>query len=242
VGGKGMEKREKIYEGKAKQIFALDDEAYLIMVYKDEATAFDGSKKGIIENKGIINNRISCLLFKLLEKEGIETHFIKQLDERQVLVKRLQMLPVEVVLRNVVAGSLAQRLGMEEGRELQIPIIELYYKNDDLHDPMINEYHALAMGWATREQLEEVQRLSLRINQILRDFFAGIGLILVDFKLEFGLYDEQIVLGGEISPDSCRLWDQVSREKLDKDRFRRDLGGEVEAYQEVVRRIEEALG
>jgi phosphoribosylaminoimidazole-succinocarboxamide synthase len=213
-----------------------------IMVYKDEATAFDGSKKGIIENKGIINNRISCLLFKLLEKEGIETHFIKQLDERQVLVKRLQMLPVEVVLRNVVAGSLAQRLGMEEGRELQIPIIELYYKNDDLHDPMINEYHALAMGWATREQLEEVQRLSLRINQILRDFFAGIGLILVDFKLEFGLYDEQIVLGDEISPDSCRLWDQVSREKLDKDRFRRDLGGEVEAYQEVVRRIEEALG
>jgi phosphoribosylaminoimidazole-succinocarboxamide synthase len=201
-----------------------------------------GSKKGIIENKGIINNRISCLLFKLLEKEGIETHFIKQLDERQVLVKRLQMLPVEVVLRNVVAGSLAQRLGMEEGRELQIPIIELYYKNDDLHDPMINEYHALAMGWATREQLEEVQRLSLRINQILRDFFAGIGLILVDFKLEFGLYDEQIVLGDEISPDSCRLWDQVSREKLDKDRFRRDLGGEVEAYQEVVRRIEEALG
>jgi phosphoribosylaminoimidazole-succinocarboxamide synthase len=174
VGGKGMEKREKIYEGKAKQIFALDDEAYLIMVYKDEATAFDGSKKGIIENKGIINNRISCLLFKLLEKEGIETHFIKQLDERQVLVKRLQMLPVEVVLRNVVAGSLAQRLGMEEGRELQIPIIELYYKNDDLHDPMINEYHALAMGWATREQLEEVQRLSLRINQILREAAATI--------------------------------------------------------------------
>ena len=157
-------------------------------------------------------------------------------------MKRLQIATGRGVLRNVVAGSLAQRLGMEEGRELQIPIIELYYKNDDLHDPMINEYHALAMGWATREQLEEVQRLSLRINQILRDFFAGIGLILVDFKLEFGLYDEQIVLGDEISPDSCRLWDQVSREKLDKDRFRRDLGGEVEAYQEVVRRIEEALG
>lgn len=237
-----MEKREKLYEGKAKQIYAVDDERYYIMTYKDEATAFDGTKKGIIENKGIVNNRISCLLFKMLEEKGIETHLLEQLDERNVLVKRLQMLPVEVVLRNVAAGSLAQRLGMEEGKELQIPIIELYYKNDNLHDPMINEYHAQAMGWATWEQLKEVQSLGLRINQLLREFFDSIGLILVDFKLEFGVYENKIVLGDEISPDSCRLWDKVSREKMDKDRFRRDLGGEAQAYQEVVRRIEEVLG
>ncbi len=237
-----MEKKEKLYEGKAKQIYAVEDERYLIMTYKDEATAFDGAKKGIIENKGIVNNRVSCLLFKMLEERGIETHLVEQIDDRNVMVKRLNMLPVEVVLRNVVAGSLSKRLGMEEGTALSEPIVELYYKNDDLHDPMINEYHARVLGWATLEQLEDMQKQGLEINQILLKFFDDIGVILVDFKLEFGVYDGRIVLGDEISPDSCRLWDKVSLEKLDKDRFRRDMGGEAEAYQEVVTRIEKVLG
>ncbi|KUG03665.1 phosphoribosylaminoimidazole-succinocarboxamide synthase [hydrocarbon metagenome] len=236
-----MEKKQKLYEGKAKQIYAVEDERYLIMTYKDEATAFDGAKKGIIENKGIVNNRVSCLLFKMLEEKGIETHLLEQIDDRNVMVKRLNMLPVEVVVRNVVAGSLSKRLGMEEGTELSAPIIELYYKNDDLHDPMINEYHVLVLGWATREQLEQIQKQGLEINRILLKFFDDIGLILVDFKLEFGVCEGRIVLGDEISPDSCRLWDKVSLEKLDKDRFRRDMGGEAEAYQEVVRRIEKVL-
>ncbi len=237
-----MEKREKLYEGKAKQIYAAEDEGYFIMTYKDEATAFDGAKKGIIENKGIANNRISCLLFKMLEEKGIETHLVEQMDDRNVLVKGLNMLPVEVVVRNVVAGSLSKRLGMEEGIKLSVPIVELYYKNDDLHDPMINEYHAQALGWATCEQLEDIQKQGIKINEILLKFFDDIGIILVDFKLEFGLFEGRIVLGDEISPDSCRLWDKVSLEKLDKDRFRRDMGGETEVYQEVVRRIDQVLG
>lgn len=237
-----MEKREKLYEGKAKQIYAVEDEGYFIMTYKDEATAFDGAKKGIIENKGIANNRISCLLFKMLEEKGIETHLVEQMDDRNVLVKGLNMLPVEVVVRNVVAGSLSKRLGMEEGIKLSVPIVELYYKNDDLHDPMINEYHAQALGWATRKQLEDIQKQGIKINEILLKFFDDIGIILVDFKLEFGLFEGRIVLGDEISPDSCRLWDKVSLEKLDKDRFRRDMGGETEVYQEVVRRIDQVLG
>ncbi|HNX28800.1 MAG TPA: phosphoribosylaminoimidazolesuccinocarboxamide synthase [Syntrophomonadaceae bacterium] len=233
-----MEKKELLYEGKAKQIYAVDDDRCFIMTYKDEATAFDGAKKGIIENKGIVNNRISCLLFKMLEAKGIKTHLVKQLDERNVLVRRMQMLPLEVVVRNVAAGSLAKRLGIEEGGLLKTTVVELYYKNDDLHDPMVNEYHAVAMGWADREQLKEIQDLGLKINEILKSFFDDIGIILVDFKLEFGISEGKILLGDEISPDSCRLWDKTSLEKLDKDRFRRDLGGEAEAYQEVVGRIE----
>ncbi len=237
-----MASGELLYEGKAKQIYSTGSDREYLIRYKDDATAFDGTKKGVIANKGIVNNRVSNLLFQLLEKEGIETHLIRAVDERHTLVKSLQIIPVEVVTRNVVAGSLAQRVGREEGFRLPMPIIELYYKNDALHDPMINEYHARAMGWATQEQLESMQAQALKINEILTRFFDSIGIILVDFKLEFGLYEGRVLLGDEISPDTCRLWDKESLEKLDKDRFRRDLGQEAEAYQEVVRRIETALG
>lgn len=231
-----------LYEGKAKQIYATDNEKEFLMKYKDDATAFDGLKKGIIQNKGIVNNRVSNLLFKLLEKEGIETHLIRQIDDRNSLVKNLKIIPVEVVVRNVIAGSLSQRVGMEEGITLDSPIIELYYKDDELHDPMINEYHARVLGWATDEQLRDMDRQAHKINDVLAKFFDSIGIILVDFKLEFGIYEGRVILGDEISPDTCRLWDKVSLEKLDKDRFRRDLGKEEEAYQEVVNRIETALG
>lgn len=233
---------ELLYEGKAKQIYSTGDAREYLIRYKDDATAFDGTKKGVIANKGIVNNRVSNLLFQMLEKEGIETHLLRPVDERHTLVKSLQIIPVEVVTRNVVAGSLAQRVGREEGFQLPMPIVELYYKNDALHDPMINEYHARAMGWATQEQLDALQAQALKINEILSRFFDSIGIILVDFKLEFGLYEGRVLLGDEISPDTCRLWDKESLEKLDKDRFRRDLGQEAEAYQEVVRRIETALG
>jgi phosphoribosylaminoimidazole-succinocarboxamide synthase len=233
---------ELLYEGKAKQIYSTGSDREYLIRYKDDATAFDGAKKGVIANKGIVNNRVSNLLFQMLEEEGIETHLLRPVDERHTLVKSLQIIPVEVVTRNVVAGSLAQRVGREEGFRLPLPIIELYYKNDALHDPMINEYHVRAMGWATQEQLDSLQAQALKINEILSRFFDSIGIILVDFKLEFGLYEGRVLLGDEISPDTCRLWDKESLEKLDKDRFRRDLGQEAEAYQEVVRRIETALG
>jgi phosphoribosylaminoimidazole-succinocarboxamide synthase len=230
-----------LYEGKAKQIFATDDEKVVLIKYKDDATAFDGQKKGTILNKGIVNNRVSNLLFKLLEKDGIETHLLEQIDDRNTLVKKVQIVPVEVVVRNVIAGSLSNRIGVEEGVELADTIIELYYKDDELHDPMINEYHARVMGWATTEQLQEIDRQAHKINQALKEFFDSINIILVDFKLEFGLYEGRIILADEISPDTCRLWDKVSLEKLDKDRFRRDMGKEAEAYQEVVSRIEAVL-
>jgi len=236
-----MQTGQLLYEGKAKQIFSTANEKEFLMKYKDDATAFDGLKKGVIENKGIVNNRVSNLLFELLEKEGIETHLIKQIDDRNVLVKSLQIIPVEVVVRNIIAGSLAKRVGQEEGCPLKTTIIELYYKDDELHDPMINEYHIRAMGWATDEQIKEMQTQALKINEVLRSFFGSIGIILVDFKLEFGVYEDRVILGDEISPDTCRLWDKESLEKLDKDRFRRDLGKEEEAYQEVVNRIETAL-
>lgn len=235
-----MQVGEFLYEGKAKQIFATDDSRVVLIKYKDDATAFDGQKKGTIINKGIINNRVSNLLFQLLEQEGIETHFIKQLNERDTLVKKLAIIPIEVVVRNVIAGSLSQRTGKAEGVELSEPVIELYYKNDELHDPMINEYHVRVMGWATTEQVREMDRLAHIINAVLKQFYDSIGIILVDFKLEFGLYEGRVILGDEISPDTCRLWDKVSLEKLDKDRFRRDMGKEAEAYQEVVKRIEAA--
>ncbi len=232
---------ELLYEGKAKQIYSTDNEKEFLMKYKDDATAFDGQKKGTITNKGIVNNRVSNLLFGLLEKEGVETHLIKQIDDRNALVKNLKIIPVEVVVRNVIAGSLSQRVGQEEGIVLDSPIIELYYKDDELHDPMINEYHARVLGWATEEQLKAMDRQAHKINHVLKAFFDRIGIILVDFKLEFGVYEGRVILGDEISPDTCRLWDKVSLEKLDKDRFRRDLGKEAEAYQEVIHRIESAL-
>ncbi len=237
-----MERGELLYEGKAKQIFATDNPNLVQMYYKDEATAFDGTKKGIIKDKGVVNNRVSCLLYQLLARNGVPTHLVEQLDERNVLVKKMKMIPVEVVVRNIIAGNLAKRLGMEEGSPLNSPIIELYYKDDDLHDPMINEYHIRAMGWANDSEIEEIKKKGLQVNDLLCQFFDSIGIILVDFKLEFGIVDGQVLLGDEISPDSCRLWDKVSLEKLDKDRFRRNLGQEEEAYQEVARRIEQALG
>lgn len=237
-----MERGELLYEGKAKQIYATDDPNIVQMYYKDEATAFDGTKKGIIKDKGVVNNRVSCLLYQLLARNGVTTHLVEQLDERNVLVKKMKMIPVEVVVRNIIAGSLAKRLGMEEGIPLNSPIIELYYKDDDLHDPMINEFHIRAMGWAKDDEIEAIKEKGLQVNEILCQFFDSIGIILVDFKLEFGIADGQVLLGDEISPDSCRLWDKISLEKLDKDRFRRNLGQEEEAYQEVARRIESALG
>ncbi|MGE5390151.1 MAG: phosphoribosylaminoimidazolesuccinocarboxamide synthase [Deltaproteobacteria bacterium] len=237
-----MKRGELLYEGKAKQIYAMEDPNIVQMYYKDEATAFDGTKKGIIKDKGVVNNRVSCLLYQLLTRNGVPTHLVEQLDERNVLVKKMKMIPVEVVVRNIIAGSLAKRLGMEEGIPLNSPIIELYYKDDDLHDPMINEYHIRAMGWAGDNEIDEIKKKGLQVNEVLRQFFDSIGIILVDFKLEFGIADGQVLLGDEISPDSCRLWDKVSLEKLDKDRFRRNLGQEEEAYQEVARRIEQALG
>jgi len=237
-----MERGALLYEGKAKQVYATDQDGLILMLYKDDATAFDGAKHALIDDKGIINNRISGLLFKLLENNGIATHLVEQVDERQALVKKLDMIPVEVVVRNRMAGSLAKRLGREEGEKFPAPIIELYYKDDALHDPMINEYHARVLGWAGSEELAVMHTLALKINEILSDFFTDIGIILVDFKLEFGRCNGQILLGDEITPDGCRLWDQQSLEKLDKDRFRRDLGHEAEAYREVVRRIESVLG
>ncbi|HWP96734.1 MAG TPA: phosphoribosylaminoimidazolesuccinocarboxamide synthase [Syntrophomonadaceae bacterium] len=236
-----MQQGDFLYEGKAKKIYLTEDPGTVLMSYKDDATAFDGTKKGTIHNKGIVNNRVSCLLFKLLEGEGIETHLVKQIDERNVVVKKLKMLPLEVVMRNVIAGSLAQRVGLPEGTGLSQPILELYYKDDALHDPMVNEYHARALGWADDQVLEEIKAKALKINQVLIKFFDSIGIILVDFKLEFGVFEGRVLLGDEISPDSCRLWDKESLEKLDKDRFRRDLGKTEEAYQEVARRIEAVL-
>lgn len=236
-----MEKREMLYEGKAKKVFVTDQEEQYLVEYKDDATAFNGEKKGQIEDKGIINNKLSALFFKELEKIGVPTHFIELLNDREMLVKKLKMLPLEVVVRNITAGSLAKRLGTEEGLVLSRPVVELYYKDDALGDPFVNESHALAMGWATTEELKEVQALGLKVNEVLQKIMDQAGILVVDFKLEFGLADGKILLGDEISPDTCRFWDKETREKLDKDRFRRDLGKVEEAYIEVYRRVKEIL-
>ncbi|WKZ32199.1 MAG: phosphoribosylaminoimidazolesuccinocarboxamide synthase [Thermodesulfobacteriota bacterium] len=234
-----MEKREKLYEGKAKVLYSTDDKDLLIQYFKDEATAFDGKKKGVIEEKGVLNNKISSAIFKMLESNGVKTHFVEQLNDREMLVKRLRIIPVEVVVRNLIAGSLSKRLGIEEGTALSEPIVEFFYKSDPLGDPMINEYHARAFGWATDAELKEMSVAALRINEILSRFFDERGIILVDFKLEFGEHKGEVLLGDEITPDGCRLWDKKTREKLDKDRFRRDLGKVGEAYQEVLRKVME---
>ena len=236
-----MEKKEMLYEGKAKKVFVTDQEGQYLVQYKDDATAFNGEKKGQIEDKGIINNKLSALFFKELEKAGVPTHFIELLSDREMLVKKLKMLPLEVVVRNIAAGSLAKRLGTEEGVVLARPVVELYYKDDALGDPFVNESHALAMGWATAEELKEVQALGLKVNEVLQKIMDQAGILVVDFKLEFGLADGKIVLGDEISPDTCRFWDKETKEKLDKDRFRRDLGKVEEAYVEVFRRVKAIL-
>lgn len=232
-----MKKLEMIYEGKAKKVYKTEDDKKYIVEYKDDATAFNGEKKGTIVGKGVVNNKMSAALFALLEKEGIPTHQIELLSDRESLVKAVKILPLEVIVRNVAAGSLAKRLGLEEGVLMKETVLEFSYKNDELGDPMINDYHIKAMGFATDDQLETVKKYALKVNEVLKKFFLEINIKLIDFKLEFGLYDNEVILADEISPDTCRLWDAETNKKLDKDRFRRDMGGVEEVYQEVLARI-----
>lgn len=232
-----VQKLEQIYEGKAKKVFTTDDPGAIIHQFKDDATAFDGKKKGQILGKGSVNAQVSAALFTLLENQGVRTHFRKLLDDKDMLTDRLDMLSVEVVVRNIAAGSLAKRIGYEEGTPLKKAIVEFYYKRDDLGDPFINDDHIEELAAATKEQVQEMRETGLRVNDVLRRFFDELGLTLVDFKLEFGLKDGRLFLGDEISPDTCRFWDKATGEKMDKDRFRRDLGKVEEAYQEVLNRV-----
>ena len=233
-----MEKKEQLYEGKAKKVFKTDDPEMLIVSYKDDATAFNGLKKGTITGKGVINNKMSNLLMQMLEKAGIPTHFIKELSDRETLVKKVSIVPLEVIIRNISAGSFSKRYGVPEGIVFDSPTIEFSSKNDGLGDPLLNAYHAKALKLATSEEIEKIKDYSFRINERLKAFWAECGVTLVDFKLEFGkTSDGTIVLADEISPDTCRLWDSVTHEKLDKDRFRRDMGGVEEAYAEVMKRL-----
>ena len=234
-----MEKKKQIYEGKAKKLYETSDADLLIQEFKDDATAFDATKRGTIDNKGVINNKLSEKIFGILSKEGIPTHFVKRLNDRDMLVKKVVIVPVEVTIRNIVAGGMAKLLGLEEGIVLKETVLEYHYKEDKLHDPLINDYHIRALGIATDKELETIRKYSFKINGLLRKFFDSKGLILVDFKLEFGRHNGKIILADEISPDTCRLWDKKTNEKLDKDRFRRDLGNVEEAYQEVLRRVME---
>jgi len=232
-----MKKCELLYEGKAKKVYATDDKDYCIVDYKDDATAFNGLKKGTIVGKGVVNNKMSNYMFKMLEEKGIKTDFVEELSDRETLVKKVEIVPLEVIIRNKAAGSLAKRLGMEEGTPMKTPVLEFCYKNDDLGDPMVNEYHILAAGFATKEEIEQISSMALKINGILKEFFLSVNIELIDFKIEFGRCSEGIILADEISPDTCRFWDVKTHEKLDKDRFRRDLGGVEEAYAEVMKRI-----
>ena len=233
-----MKKCEQIYEGKAKKVFATDDPNLCIVDYKDDATAFNGQKKGTIVGKGVVNNRLSNFMFQLLEKHGVKTHFVEELSDRETLVKKVSIVPLEVIIRNLSAGSFAKRYGVEEGIEFAQPTIEFSYKNDDLGDPLINDYHALALGLATQEEIDTIKAMAFKVNEVMKEYFKKLDVILVDFKLEFGkTADGEIVLADEISPDTCRFWDVHTHEKLDKDRFRRDLGGVEEAYAEMMKRI-----
>ena len=233
-----MKKLEQLYEGKAKKVFATDVPEVYIVEYKDDATAFNGLKKGTIQGKGVINNRVTNHLMKMLEKNGIPTHYIEELSDRETAVKKVSIVPLEVIVRNIAAGSLAKRLGLEEGTKLKRTVLEYCYKDDALGDPMVNEYHILAMEYATPEELKLIADYSLKINQLLTDYLKDLNIELIDFKLEFGkTSDGTIVLADEISPDTCRFWDSVTGEKLDKDRFRRDLGGVEDAYHEIMKRL-----
>jgi len=232
-----MEKMEMLYEGKAKKVFKTDDANIYHIVYKDDATAFNGVKKGTILDKGAVNNQMSAILFELLEEKGIPTHFVKLLNEREMLVKAVEILPLEVIVRNIAAGSLAKRLGLEEGVVMNETVLEFCYKNDDLGDPMINDYHIAAIDLATKEQVEVIKKYAFMINDVLVDYFKERKIKLVDFKIEFGVSEGKVILADEISPDTCRLWDAESDKKLDKDRFRRDLGDVEDAYQEVLQRL-----
>lgn len=233
-----MEKRAQLYEGKAKKVYATDDSALVIVSYKDDATAFNGLKKGTIDGKGVINNKMSNFLMQILEKEGVKTHFVEELSDRDTLVKKVSILPLEVIIRNISAGSFAKHYGVKEGIVFAEPTIEFSYKNDDLGDPLLNEYHALALGLATKDEIALVKSMAFKINEVLKAYFKKLNVTLVDFKIEFGkTVDGEIVLADEISPDTCRFWDSTTGEKLDKDRFRRDLGGVEGAYQEMMRRL-----
>ncbi|HAR62603.1 MAG TPA: phosphoribosylaminoimidazolesuccinocarboxamide synthase [Candidatus Margulisbacteria bacterium] len=233
-----MQKIEMLYEGKAKRIYKTEQSDLYISEFKDDATAFNGAKKGTIENKGVVNTKISARLFELLEKNGIPTHFVKLLSENEMLVKKVTIIPIEVVIRNIVAGSMAKNLGLKEGLPLAYPVLDLYYKDDSLNDPMITEYHVKALNYASDADMNTIKVMSLKINDILKGFFKSCGIDLVDFKLEFGkTVDGNVVLADEISPDTCRFWDSQTGEKLDKDRFRRDLGNVEGSYQEMLRRV-----
>lgn len=236
-----MSRRRRVYEGKAKVLYEGPEPGTLVQHFKDDTTAFDATKRAIIEGKGVLNNRISEFIFTKLNEIGVPTHFIRALNMREQLIREVEIIPVEVVVRNVAAGSLSKKLGIDEGTALPRSIIEFYYKNDELHDPMVSEEHITAFGWATPQEIDDMMALALRINDFLTGLFLGIGIRLVDFKVEFGrLYEGEmvrVVLADEISPDCCRLWDTRTNDKLDKDRFRRDMGGLVEAYQEVARRL-----
>ncbi len=230
-----MMKTEQMYEGKAKKVYATDDPNLVLVDYKDDATAFNGLKKGSIAGKGAINNRVTNHLMKLLEKHGVPTHFVEELSDRETVVKRVTIVPLEVIVRNIAAGSLSKRIGLEEGTKLQKTVLEFCYKDDDLGDPMVNEYHIAAMGWATEAEMELISNYSFKVNDVLTAYLKDLNIELIDFKLEFGkTTDGTIVLADEISPDTCRFWDSVTHEKLDKDRFRRDLGGVEDAYQEIM--------
>ena len=233
-----MEKKEQLYEGKAKKVFATDDANLVIVDYKDDATAFNGEKKGTIAGKGVINNVMSNHMFQLLEQQGVPTHFVEQLSDRETVLKKVSIVPLEVIIRNISAGSFAKRFGVNEGIVFDEPTIEFSYKNDDLGDPLMNAYHAIALGLATREEIEQIKSMAFKVNEVMKQYFDTLNVTPVDHKLEFGkTADGTIVLADEISPDTCRLWDKDTGEKLDKDRFRRDMGGVEEAYQEIMKRV-----
>lgn len=232
-----MKKLEQIYEGKAKKVFNTDDPDIVLVDYKDDATAFNGLKKGTIVGKGVVNNKVSNHMFRMLEQKGIPTHFVEQISERETLVKKVQIVPVEVIVRNIAAGSLAKRLGLPEGTKMKSTVLEYCYKSDELGDPMINETHIAAIGLATKEEMDTIAAYSLKINEIMTEYLKQAGIELIDFKLEFGRYHGAIILADEISPDTCRFWDTKTGEKLDKDRFRRDLGHVEDAYQEILKRL-----
>lgn len=232
-----MEKGKQIYEGKAKKVFETSDPDLCIVSYKDDATAFNGEKKGTIVGKGVVNNKMSNFMFKLLEEKGIKTDFVEELSDRDTVLKRVEIVPLEVIVRNKAAGSLSKRLGLPEGTPMKTTVLEFCYKNDDLGDPIVNEYHILAAELATKEEIDTIAAMALKINEVMIEFFKSVNIDLIDFKLEFGRFKGEILLADEISPDTCRFWDVNTQEKLDKDRFRRDMGGVEEAYAEVMRRI-----
>lgn len=232
-----MNKLEQLYEGKAKKVFATEDPNLVIVDYKDDATAGDGAKKGTIRGKGVVNNKLSNNLMKMLAEQGVPTHFVEELSDRETLVKKVQIVPLEVIVRNVAAGSFSKRYGVAEGTVFKAPTLEFSYKNDDLGDPFINSYYALALELATQEEIDDITKYAFKVNEVLQQYFDALNIDLIDFKIEFGRYHGKVILADEISPDTCRLWDKDTHEKLDKDRFRRDLGGVEDAYEEVFRRL-----